>query len=429
MAEQPALNRFSAEHLLALLEIARTLNSSLDFDEVLNQAMDSVMRITHAERGVLMIADDLTGALLIRVVRGLDGAAPEADKAYSSTIVNQVIETRETLLTNNAMLDARYTPGQSIIVRGLRAILCAPMIIKDRLVGLVYVDSSMRTGMFSEADRDLLTAIASQAGIAIENARLYAVAVEKGRLERELQMAREIQEALLPRELPDLPGYEVAAVWQAAREMAGDFYDVFLLADGAFGVVVADVSDKGAPAALFMAAARSFIRGQAFGGHTPRETLALANDLMVEDAESGMFVTAYHTVFFPDGRCLNVNAGHNPPVLYRSTDYTTTTLPLGGRAMGWFKENPLTEISLTLTPGDMLVYFTDGLIEAENRSGDGFGVDRLSRCVREMAGHSAHEVLQHIIAQVMAFCEGRALLDDLTVVIVRFTGKTEEKPT
>ena len=426
MSEQPALNRFSAEHLLALLEITRTLNSSLDFDDVLNRAMDSVMRITKAERGVLMIADDSSNALGIRVARGLDGDALEADQGYSSTIVNQVIETRETLLTNNAMLDTRYKPGQSIIVRGLRAILCAPMVVKDRLVGLVYVDSSMRFGAFSEADRDLLTAVAAQAGIAIENARLYAVAVEKGRLERELQMAREIQESLLPRQLPRLPGYDVSAVWHAAREMAGDFYDTFALDGGVLGVVVADVSDKGAPAALFMAAARSFIRGQAFAGHPPLETLSLANDLMVEDAESGMFVTAYYSVFYPGGRCINVSAGHNPPLLYRHATHTVSSLPRGGRALGWFKSNPLTETVIDLEPGDMLVYFTDGLIEAEDHTGADYGVARLEQALLDAANKPAKAVLEQVIAGVEAFCAGRPLLDDLTVVIVRFEGQPEE---
>lgn len=425
MAEHPTLNRFSAEHLLALLEITRTLNSSLDFSEVLNQAMNSVMRITKAERGVLMIANDSTGALEIRVAHGLDGAELGEAQAYSSTIVNQVIETRETLLTNNAMFDTRYKPGQSIIVRGLRAILCAPMVVKDRLVGLVYVDSSMRAGAFSEADRDLLTAVAAQAGIAIENARLYAVAVEKGRLERELQMAREIQEALLPRHLPRSPGWDISAVWHAAREMAGDFYDTFALEDGALGVVVADVSDKGAPAALFMAAARSFIRGQAFAGHSPLETLSLANDLMVEDADSGMFVTACYGVFYPGGRCVNVSAGHNPPLLYRRAAHTVSALPQGGRALGWFKANPLGETAINLGPGDMLIYFTDGLIEAENSAGAAYGLARVEQTLLLAAGRSAEAVLESVIADVEAFCAGRPLLDDLTVVIVRFEGQSE----
>jgi sigma-B regulation protein RsbU (phosphoserine phosphatase) len=306
------------------------------------------MELTKAERGVLMIAEDDTGQLTIHVARGVSGETLQDDDAYSTTIVNQVVETRQALLTNNAMFDNRYQPGQSIIMRGLRAILCAPMLVKDRLVGVVYVDTSMRAGTFSDADRDLLMAVAGQAGIAIENARLYAVAVEKGRLEREIQMAREIQQALIPSKLPHYEGYDLAAAWESAREMAGDFYDVFVPENGTLGIVIADVSDKGTAAALFMAVSRTFIRSYAYTGLSPTQTLGQTNDLIVEDTDSGMFVTTYLSVFEKNGHCLNVNAGHNPPLYYRHSDKTAQFMPIGGRAIGWFKDNPLVAVELQL---------------------------------------------------------------------------------
>ncbi len=422
MSDQFSLSNVNPEHLLTLYQITRTMNSSLDFSEVLNQSLDSVMQLTNAERGVLMIADDLTGELVVRVARGISGETLEDDDAYSTTIVNTVVETRQALLTNNAMYDDRYQPGQSIIMRGLRAILCAPMLVKDRLVGVVYVDTSMRTGMFSDADRDLLMAVAGQAGIAIENARLYGVAVEKGRLERELQMAREIQEALIPSHLPNFAGYEVVATWEAAREMAGDFYDVFVLDNDTLGVVIADVSDKGAGAALFMAVSRSFIRSYAHAGLPPEQTLGQTNDLIVEDSDGGMFVTAYHSIFQHDGYCLNVNAGHNPPLLYRHATQAVTTLPIGGRAIGWFKDNPLKAVALQLEPGDVLVYYTDGLTEAENANRDDYGMERLQQAVFATAGASAATIRDYIVQDVEAFCGDTPLFDDLTLVVLRYTG-------
>lgn len=421
MSDQPTLQKFSAEHLMSLYEITRSLNSTLDFDEVLNQAIDSIMLVTKAERGVLMIADP-NGTLQIRTARGVSGEKLQTDDAYSTTIVNEVVTSRQPLLTNNALFDTRFNAGQSIIMRGLRAILCAPMMVKDRLLGVVYVDTSMRTGNFSEADRDLLSAVAGQAAIAIENAYLYGVAVEKGRLERELQMAREIQQALLPSEMPHLDGYEVAASWRAAREMAGDFYDVFLLGDEALGVVIADVSDKGAGAALFMAVARSFIRSYAHAGLPPVETLGRTNDLILDDARSGMFVTAYHSVFYRGGHCFNVNAGHNQPLLYRQAAHSTEFLPRGGRAIGWFAHNPLKEMTFDLQPGDMLVYYTDGLTEAENGAGEFYGEQRLSDAVLRVADQSAQDVLNYILEDVEIFGAGVPPFDDLTIVVVRYAG-------
>lgn len=420
MSDQPMLQKLTPEHLMSLYEITRSLNSSLDFDEVLNHAIDSIMHVTKAQRGVLMIADE-NGELQVRVARGTSGEKLQNEEAYSTTIVNQVVTTRQPLLTNNALFDNRFSAGQSIIMRSLRAILCAPMLVKDRLLGVVYVDTSMRTGNFTEADRDLLSAVAGQAAIAIENAHLYGVAVEKGRLERELQMAREIQMALLPAEMPRLPGYEVVASWRAAREMAGDFYDVFPLGNDAIGVVIADVSDKGAGAALFMAVARSFIRSYAYGGLTPFETLRQTNDLILDDAQSGMFVTVYHSVFSLDGSSQHVNAGHNPPLLYRHATSSVEFLPRGGRAIGWFANNPLKETTLDLQPGDLLVYYTDGLTEAENASGDYYGEARLAEAVIRMAGHSAADTLNYLLEDVEAFSEGVPPFDDLTLVVVRYT--------
>ncbi|MCA0458608.1 MAG: SpoIIE family protein phosphatase [Chloroflexi bacterium] len=414
--------KLTLDHLTTLYQISMTMNSSLQFDEALANVIDAMMLATKAERGVLMGFDEETGALRLLGARGVAGEQLVKEEAYSTTIVNQVVSTRQPLLTNNAMFDDRITPGQSIIMRGLRAILCAPMMAQDRLVGVVYVDTSMRSGAFTEADRDLLSAIANQAGITLENSRLYTVAVEKGRLEHELNLAREIQQGLLPRRKPELPGYEVEAVWQSAREMAGDFYDYFTLNEQSFGVVIADVSDKGAPSALFMAVARSMIRSYAYAGLPPRETLSQTNDLILDDAESGMFVTVYHSVFFKDGRSININAGHNPPVLYRAASRTASLMPQGGRAIGWFPSNPLSEVQLQLEPGDVIVYYTDGLTDAENPNGENFGEARLCRVIEEAGTGSAAEILQYILRAVDQFGQGIVPFDDLTLMVVRYVG-------
>jgi len=414
--------KLNLEHLTTLYQISMTMNSSLQFDEALANVIDAMMLATKAERGVLMGFDEETSELRLLGARGIAGEQLAQQEAYSTTIVNQVVSTREPLLTNNAMFDDRITPGQSIIMRGLRAILCAPMMARDRLVGVVYVDTSMRSGAFTEADRDLLGAIANQAGITLENSRLYTVAVEKGRLEHELNLAREIQQGLLPRRKPQLPGYEVEAVWQSAREMAGDFYDYFNLNEQSFGVVIADVSDKGAPSALFMAVARSMIRAYAFAGLPPRETLSQTNDLILDDAESGMFVTVYHSVFYADGQSVHINAGHNPPVLFHSRTGKAALMSQGGRAIGWFPHNPLSEVELRLEPGDVIVYYTDGLTDAENPNKENFGEARLCRVVEEAAGQSASGVLNHILHAVERFGQGIAPFDDLTLMVVRYTG-------
>lgn len=422
MSTLPTPVNLGPEHMLTLYQITGILNSSLEFDEVLTNSMDAIMQVTKAQRGFLMVANDEASKLEVHVSRGIDGQTI-AEEGYSTTIVNQVAETRQPILTNNAQHDNRFTPGQSIIMRGLRAILCAPMLVQDRLVGVVYVDTAMRSGTFNEQDRDLLNAIAGLAARAIENARLYRVAVIKGRLERELQMASEIQRGLLPR-VPPIKGFEVAPRWQAAREVAGDFYDIFKLDDDTFSVVIADVSDKGASAALFMAVARTYIRSHVASGLGPTDTIYRTNELILVDAESGMFVTVYHSLFNYDGASVHVNAGHNPPLYYRHATREITFMPKGGRAIGWFPDIPVREVRLELEPGDVIVYYTDGLTDAENPRGEFYGESRLVRALTEVAGRrSASEILDHIIKSVDEFCEGAPPFDDLTMVIVRYTGK------
>jgi sigma-B regulation protein RsbU (phosphoserine phosphatase) len=410
----------SQAHLQTLYQITATMNSSLDLDVAMNNIIDAVMKVTRAQRGFLLSVDEDGDGLRVVAARGADGSTL-AEDAYSTTIVNEVLRTRETLLTNNAQFDQNYEVGQSIIIRGLRAILCAPMMVKEKILGIVYVDTSMRTGTFTEADRELLDLVAGQAAITLENAFLYSVAVEKGRMERELQMAREIQEGLLPSKLPVLAGYQIAAHWESAREVAGDFYDAFMIGPDSFAVVVADVSDKGAPAALFMAVARTMIRTLALGGSQPVETLRQTNDLMLEDAESGMFVTVYHSVFRRGGSGIHVNAGHNPPLVYRQATGTVEMLPRGGRAIGWFPDNPVSPQAFAMQPGDVIVYYTDGITEAENAAGEQFGEDRLIEVVAQNAENSADVLLAHVEQAVARFVDGAPAHDDMTLVVVRCT--------
>ena len=421
MSEQPA-QKLSPEHLVTLYEISGEINSTLNFDEALDNVMDAIMHVTNAQRGFLMIADTETNTLRVLVARGIDGETIESE-GYSTTIVGEVVKTRQSLLTNNAQFDNRFDAGQSIIMRGLRAILCAPMQVQNRLIGVVYVDTTMKTGAFRPTDQALLDAVCGIAARAIENARLFGVAVEKGRLERELQMASEIQRNLLPAQMPSAKGYDIVPHWEAAREVAGDFYDAFELGDNRFAAVIADVSDKGAPAALFMAVARTLLRSSAYAGSDPVETVSRTNDLLVADAEeSGMFVTVFYSLFEPNGHCVHVNGGHNPPAIYRAATNSVEYLPQGGRALGWFPDNPVQAVELQMNPGDVIVYYTDGLTEAENPNADDYGEARLSQALLQSANKSAQAIRDDILADVERFCAGQPPFDDLTMLVVRYNG-------
>lgn len=422
MAEQVAPDNLTPDHLRALYHVSGWINSTLDFDQALDNAMDAMMQVTNAQRGFLMIYDEEAQSLRVLVARGIDGATIESE-GYSTTIVNQVVQTREPLLTNNAQFDTRFSAGQSIIMRGLRAILCAPMLVQDRLIGVVYVDTSMKAGTFKPDDSSLLQAVSGLAARAIENARLYAVAREKGRLEHELHMAQEIQRNLLPQEMPRSSHYELAPHWEAAREVAGDFYDAFALPDDTLSAVIADVSDKGAPAALFMAVARTLLRSHVHAGMPPFDAVSRTNDLLLQDAEqNGMFVTMFYSRLGPDGDSIHINGGHNPPAYYSAASDSVEYLPQGGRALGWFPNNPLREIEIQMQTGDVIVYYTDGLSEAENPQGEPYGEERLANALQKAASLNALGIRDVILQDVETFCDGQPPFDDLTMLVVKYTG-------
>mgnify|MGYP005851837289 CR=1 FL=1 len=411
------------QHLATLYQITRELNSSLDLDVVLDNVMDRVIEVTGAERGFLMLHNEASDDLEFKVARGIDRqdlASPEFQ--VSTTIIRKVVQTRQPLLTDNAQFDKRFTRGESIMVLGLRSILCVPILVRGRMIGVVYVDNRLQAGLFNEEHRELLAAFALQAGIAIENARLYQVAVEKGRMEKELQMAQDIQRGLLPHTLPIQPGYDIAADWRSAREVAGDFYDYFPVNGDSLGVVIGDVSDKGAPAAIFMAVTRSLIRGAVLATDTPEAMLRHTNLALLQDAESGMFVTVYYVILHPGGRITGVNAGHNCPLLVRNGQGTHEFLPRGGRPLGWFEDLPVSAASYQLAPGDVLVLYTDGLTEAENVRGEPFGEDRLVDVVRRSAGQPAAEIKARLMSAIETFRGAVPPFDDTTLVVVRYTG-------
>ena len=409
----------SADRLALLYRVSQDFNSSLDLGEVLNRVIDEVIAAVRAERGFLMLRDP-AGQLHFRVARGIDRHTIEQPQfQVSRSVIARVAEEGQPLLTSNAQDDASLKMQRSVAVLGLRSILCVPLQIKGSLLGVIYVDNRLQSGIFQRADLDLLTAIASSAATAIENARLYQVAVEQGRLERELQMARDLQASLLPRETPHLPGWDFAAYWQPARQVSGDFYD-FILTEQDVAVVIADVSDKGMPAALFMALSRTIVRASLIGSDSPADGITQANRLICADSPNSMFVTLFAAqIDQASGDLIVVNAGHNPPYLYRSTDEQPTRLARTGMALGIEDTVPFDQQALHLDPGDVLVLYTDGILDALNARGEEFGDERLRRVCARHRAEPAAQVVAALRDEVLHFVGATPLADDCTVVIVK----------
>lgn len=410
----------SSDRLALLCRLSQTFNSSLDLDEVLNRVMDEVIAVMGAERGFVTLLE-ADGRPVFRAARGVDEKTIDDPQfQISRSVVERVAREGQPLLTSDAQTDDRLSMRRSVKVLGLRSILCAPLKLKDQVSGVVYVDNRMQAGIFSQADLELLAAIASSAAIAIENARLYQVAVEKGRMERELQMAREVQASLLPRETPQISGWEFGACWRPAREVAGDYYDFISLDEEQLGLVIADVSDKGMPAALFMAFARSMVRASVGRAGSAADGIAHANRLICADATRGMFVTLFYaSVDPPSGEVTYVNAGHNPPLLYRADQDQVTKLTRTGMALGVIADSPFEERTLHLNPGDFILLYTDGVTDATDAHEHDFGIERLERVALDYRGAPAEGIVAALEQAIDDFAGSTAPFDDIAVVVTK----------
>jgi serine phosphatase RsbU (regulator of sigma subunit) len=254
--------------------------------------------------------------------------------------------------------------------------------------------------------------------------------IQKEKLEHELRVARDVQASLLPQAVPTLPGWEFAASWLPARQVSGDFYDFIppvsagaagqLACEGCWGLVIADVSDKGMPAALFMALTRSIVRASVVGPGSPVELIAQANRLVCADAAQGMFVTLFYGLLDPAAASLTyVNAGHDPPWHFQAASGQWTELTPTGMALGFFDGAPFAQRTVPVEPGDTLVLFTDGITDAESPERERFGRDRLGQVFQERRGQSAAELAAAIITAHRQFCGDAPLFDDVTLVVVR----------
>jgi len=309
------------------------------------------------------------------------------------------------------------------VERGLFPLLAVPLSVKGDVLGVMVLEEVGAPGRFrqrTEARRmEIITGIAHQAALAAQSDLLQQEMAERERLERELQLAHEIQQTFMPGQWLDLPGWDLAFAWRAARQVAGDFYDFFELPGRRLGLVIADVADKGMPAALFMALTRTLVRAAALEETSPAAAMARVNDLLVPDAQSGMFVTAVYAVLSLETAELTyVHAGHNLPLLLRSRTRKLERFRKGGIALGVLEGIELEEHVVSLEPGDSLVFYTDGITEAFSLEGESYGEERLRAAIQAAAGRSAQALLDAIDDSVDAFIGDAIPSDDRTLMVL-----------
>ncbi len=411
--------RVYARHLRELNVITREITSSLDVETVLERILYYASDLLGAVAGTLFLVQGPERDLVFRVVKGNKKTLTNLRLPAGTGIVGEVANTGRAQIVNRVDANGQwFTEVDASTGFKTQSIVAVPLLKHDMSIGVLELVNKQDGSNFQEQDVKLLETLAGQAVVALENARLHQAELVKQRMEQELQLGFEMQSGLIPAGVPTLDGWEFAAWWQPAREVSGDFYDFIPLAEQ-LGVVIADVADKGVQAALFMALTRSIVRASMTALHEPAESLRRANRLITADATDGMFVTLCYAQFDVDGRVTYVNAGHNPPLLYRAEVDELVELTRTGVLMGLETDEPLEQKTTSTAPGDILVLYTDGVTEAMNAAQELFGEARLAEALHTHRHASPQDIRDGIMSALDDFIEGAAQSDDIALVIAK----------
>jgi phosphoserine phosphatase RsbU/P len=415
--------RQDAEAFETLAEIGRDVAALMDLDELLARIAQLARRVVDYRTFGILLLNDETQELEISVAVQFGDRVELPKVPLGQGLVGYAALHREPVLVPDVSVDPRYIKA----VEDVRSELAVPMLLKDRCIGVFDLESP-ELDAFSKRDVEILTLLASQAAVAIENARLYEELTEsEARLEKELKFARRVQAALLPTALPKrIKGVDAAASFAAARELGGDFYDYLVPESNTLIVALGDVSGKGVPAALYSVFAGELVRGRTFRRRylpdrsSPSAVLMSINTILHERQLEEYYCTLCYSIFDLKRRTVTLaNSGLPYPV--RATGDSCELIEAPGVPLGSFHGMTYDEVVLPLASDDVYVFCSDGITEAMNRRGDEFGSDRLRQVVSKTRDLSAKEIVNAIVTAVDEHRAGFAPNDDTTVVVLKFT--------
>ena len=415
-----------------LLEATMLLHSQLPLDSVLGTMLDHAISITDADRG-LLLEPDSSGSLRVRLARGRGSVRlPTEGLAPSQTALRQALEQKSSVITEDLNLaDLALQAAQSIVAQSLRAVIAIPLYAmanassgdsvrhseRGHFLGVVYLDSRRPTA-FSELDRQILDALAVEAASILDNARLVERERQRQRLEQELNIARDIQQALLPRGFRDFPYLAITGVHTPCLAVGGDYFDVFPLSDDRTAILVADVSGKGLGAALLTTMLQGALSGMTLGSD-PVRVFNHINRFLCEHSEVGRYATMFFGILDRTGQLVFINAGHPSPLILRRDD-VTELLTEGSFPVGLIPEADYTAATINLQPSDTLILFTDGVTEAMDPGHQLFGDTRLREVLAGQHDMPLEDLQKTILNSVETFTRGASQTDDITVLLVRY---------
>ncbi len=399
--------------------VSQALIYHMPLEKLLDHIMDVLIQNLPMDRGVLMLKNESTQALEPKVVRVQNAALRTQSIFVSQTIVREALERNSAILISDIQAEEGLRGQASVVQAQIHSAMCVPLWNNQDIIGLVYCDRVSLLEQFGEDDLRLLTLLANLAAVKIENARLIDESIKALQYEREMALAVQIQKNFLPRAEPDFAPYEISGSARACRRVGGDYYDYIPIDKDRLAVVVADVSGVGVSASLLMASLRGALHERFPGAVDLGELAAKLNDFVHVSSDSHLFISFFLAIIDRSrDEATFVNAGHNPPLLVGAQG-RVQALESTGLCLGMLPDQAYGRRTVALRPGDIVCFYTDGIVESRRGESEEYGDGRLGDKVRELRGLPARAIMDRIFEDVLAFSGCSEAGDDMTLVIVK----------
>ncbi len=422
------LNKY--EELNLLYELSEEMASVFNTREICEIVLRKALNVIGAEKASILLWDPGRERLRVMASVGLPEQTEEDLEAdHEEGVCGYVFRTGKPLLVDDvADLPEDISPGKGTYRTDSFLsvpLLISPLKVKEKVIGLINLADKPGERAYHAGDLKLVSVISSEAALSIYSSILIRDLKENERIQKEMEIAETVQRNLLPRKAPDIPGVEFAGRCVPAKKVGGDYFDFFPDPEGNVGIVVADVSGHSISSGIMMAITRGLLQSEAIQNKRPSQLLQDVNRILFNDlVSSELFITMAYFLYSPEGRRLAyANGGHNPPVLFRAGSDEPQLLDAEGMAIGFLPDVEFEEKGWELAPGDLLVAYTDGLVEAENQQGTPFGLERLIDCIQRDRHKPAAEILQGLLQAAWEHIGGEdpqdAQQDDLTLVVLK----------
>ncbi|MCH7962348.1 MAG: SpoIIE family protein phosphatase [Bacteroidetes bacterium] len=411
--------RTALSELSILNDIATTINSTQPVEQIVDIIVKKCVKHLNVEQGAIMLLDESDKEKpLHTMIREQQSSLDLLPYRFDTQLTGWMLKNQVPLLVNNLKEDERF---KELIDKTtpIESFLSVPLRIKNKMRGILTVFNKLSNEKFTSNDQKLLSIIASQSSQIIENARLLEEERNLRMMQEEMRVAKQTQINLLPKEFPDISGYQIAARTIPAREVGGDSYDLIQIDDKHFAFCLGDVSGKGMPAAMLMANLQATLRSFTITGNLCKDIIANSNDLLYNSTESSKFATLFYGILNPESNeIVFCNAGHNNPFLF-SADGNVKELKTGGLLLGCLPGSKYEEEKVSINRNDLIVIFSDGISEAMNENEEEYGEERLKEFISNHVDESPDKIIENILSDVKMFVGKAPQWDDMTLLIIK----------